>query len=129
MSGLRSLAAAIGAPVIDRSDADEFIVDDALRASVVEMKRWSLILCGGLLEGAVTQITLAALLEGYDIYISADQLVCGDAGSQDIYLDRIRYCTGHIVTTRQIILELLSQEKDEAARALLKALLTTGAAG
>ena len=48
---LRSLTEAIGAPVMDRSDADEFVVDDALRASVAEMNRRSLILCGGCWKG------------------------------------------------------------------------------
>lgn len=47
VSALRALTEAIGAPVMDRSDADEFVVDDALRASVAEMNRRSLILCGG----------------------------------------------------------------------------------
>ena len=126
---LGSLTEAIGAPVLDRSDADEFVVDDALRASVAEMNRRSLILCGGLLEGAVTQVALSFLLEGYDVYVCADQVVCGDPEREAMYLDRIRYCAGHIVTARQIILELLSQEKEQAARAPLEALLTAGAAG
>ena len=129
VSILHSLAKVIAAPTMDWSDTDEFVVDDALRASVAEMNRRSLILCGGLLEGAVTQVALSFLLEGYDVYVCADQVVCGDPEREAMYLDRIRYCAGHIVTTRQIILELLSQEKEEAARAPLEALLTAGAAG
>ena len=128
-SDLLSLASAIGAPVLDQSECREFVVDDTLRSSVAEMNRRSLILCGGLLEGAVTQVALSFLLEGYDIYVCADQVVCGDPEREAMYLDRIRYCAGHIVTTRQIILELLSQEKEEAARAPLEALLIEGAAG
>ena len=122
------LAEAIGAPVLQLVGDADFGVDEDLFACIAEMKRRTLILSGGLLEGAVTQIALAALLEGYDIYICADQLVCDAPGRQGIYLDRIRNCAGHIVTTRQIILELLSQEKEEAARAPLETLLTSGAA-
>lgn len=123
------LAQAIDAPILQLVGDADFVVDEDLFARIAEMKRRTLILSGGLLEGAITQIALAALLEGYDIYVCADQLVCGDPASQDIFLDRIRYCAGHIVTTRQIILELLSQEKNEAARAPLEGLLRSCAAG
>lgn len=94
--------------MLDRSGVDEFVVDDELRGEIASMSRRSLILCGGLLEGGVTQIALSSLLDGYDVYICADRLVTGDPGREETYLDRIRYCAGHIVTTRQIILELLS---------------------
>lgn len=122
------LAQAIDAPILQLIGDADFVVDEDLFARIAEMKRRTLILCGGLLEGAVTQIALAALLEGYDIYICADQLVCGDPERQDIFLDRIRYCAGHIVTTRQILLELLSQEKNAERRAPLESLLKPGAA-
>ena len=38
------------------SDAD-FVVDQELFARIADMKRWTLILSGGLLEGAVTHIS------------------------------------------------------------------------
>ncbi len=126
---MKQLAEAINAPILQLVDVDDFVVDEKLRMAIAAMGHRSLIVCGGLLEGAVTQIAMSSLLDGYDVYVCADQLLTGDPEREAIYLDRIRYCAGHIVTTRQIILELLSQEKEEAARAPLEALLTAGAAG
>ncbi|KCZ48470.1 isochorismatase family protein [Hyphomonas sp. CY54-11-8] len=126
---LEAVAAAIGAPVIDLVDSCDFLIDDSLRARIAEKNRRTLILCGGWLEGAVTQVALSSLLEGYDVYVCADQVVTEDPGREHVFLERIRFCNGHIVTTRQIILEFLSQEKDPAARAPLEALLNSGAAG
>jgi nicotinamidase-related amidase len=122
------LAEAIGAPVLQLVSEADFVVDDDLFSRIAEMKRRTLILCGGLLEGAVTQIALAALLEGYDTYICADQTVTADTDRESVFLERIRFCNGHIVTTRQVLLELLSQEKDPLKRAPLESLLGLGAA-
>ena len=122
------LTEAIGAPVLELVGDEDFLVDKKLFAQIAEMKRRTLILCGGFLEGAVTQIALAALLEGYDTYVCADQTVTADPEREHVFLERIRYCNGHIVTTRQILLELLSQEKDAGIRRPLESLLKRGAA-
>lgn len=116
-------AQAIDAPILQLAEDTNFLLDEQLTSKIADLGRRTLILAGGLLEGAITQIALSSLLDGYDVYVCADRLVTGDPGREETYLDRIRYCAGHIVTTRQIILELLSQEKDEAARAPLEALL------
>lgn len=124
-----ALADAIKAPVLDLSADNPFLMENGMRSRIAELNRRTLILAGRYLEGAVTQIALLCLLEGYDVYVCADQVVCGDPEREAVYLDRIRYCAGHIVTTRQIILELLSQEKNEAARVPLEGLLRSCAAG
>lgn len=67
---------AIGAPVLQLVSVSDFVVDADLFAGIAEMKRRTLILSGGLLEGAVTQIALAALLEGYDIYVYGVRFAC-----------------------------------------------------
>lgn len=64
------LAQAIDEPILQLIGDADFVVDEELFARIAEMKRRTLILSGGLLEGAVTQIALAALLEGYDNLIS-----------------------------------------------------------
>ena len=76
-------------------------------------------LFGAFLEGAVTQIALSMLLEGYDIYVCADQVKTADAARETIFLERIRYCAGHVVTLPQILLELLSQEENDKKRQAL----------
>jgi len=129
LSIVEPLSQAIGAPVLDLRGSGDFVVDDGLRSKIADLKRRSLILVGGLLEGAVTQIALSALLEGYDIYVCADLVASAEPAREYIFLQRLRFCAGHIVTARQIILELLSQEKDESMRAPLEALLNKGASG
>lgn len=116
-----NLADAIGAPLLDLRGERDFIIDNAFMAKFGELKRRSLILFGALLEGAVTQIALSMLLEGYDIYLCADQVKTADAARETIFLERIRYCAGHVVTLPQILLELLSQEENDKKR---QALLT-----
>jgi hypothetical protein len=66
------------------------------------------------------------LLEGYDVYVCADQVRTADAMREDIFLERIRYCAGHVVTLPQIVLELLSREENDNKRQPLLALLNTG---
>ena len=128
-SASSALAEAIKAPVLDLSADKPFLMENGMRSRIAELNRRTLILEGRFLEGAVTQIALSCLLEGYEVYVCADQVATGEPDREEMYLDRIRYCNGHIVTTRQIILEILAQEKDGAMRAPLEALLKKGAAG
>lgn len=118
-----NLADAIGAPLLDLRGENDFVIDSAFVAKFAELKRRSLILLGALLEGAVTQITLSMLLEGYDVYVCADQVRTADATREGIFLERIRYCAGHVVTLPQILLELLSREDNDKKRQLLLAVL------
>lgn len=120
------LADAIAAPLLDLRGQNDFVVDSAFMAKFAELKRRSLILLGALLEGAVTQIALSMLLEGYDIYVCADQVKTADAARENIFLDRIRFCAGHVVTFPQILLELLSQQENDKKRESLLALLNAG---
>lgn len=120
------LAEAIAAPLLDLRGQNDFVVDSAFMAKFGELKRRSLILLGALLEGAVTQIALSMLLEGYDIYVCADQVRTADAARESIFLDRIRFCAGHVVTLPQIVLELLSREENDKIRDSLLALLNAG---
>ncbi|MCK5748389.1 MAG: isochorismatase family protein [Oricola sp.] len=117
------LAEAIAAPHLDLRGESDFIIDSAFIAKFGELKRRSLILFGALLEGAVTQIALSMLLEGYDIYVCADQVKTADAARETIFLERIRHCAGHVVTLPQILLELLSQEEIDKKRQALLAVL------
>lgn len=121
-----NLADAIGAPLLDLRGEDDFVVDSAFIAKFAELKRRSLILLGALLEGAVTQIALSTLLEGYDVYVCADQVRTADAAREGIFLERIRYCAGHVVTLPQVLLELLSREDNDKKRQPLLNLLNTG---
>jgi nicotinamidase-related amidase len=120
------MAEAIAAPYLDLCESRDFVVDDALMTRFNGLKRRSLILMGALLEGAVTQIALSTLLEGYDVYVCADQVATADPAREALFLERIRFCAGHIVTARQILLELLSREKDEKKREPMLALLNAG---
>lgn len=120
------LAHAIGAPLLDLRGEGDFVVDNALMAQFEAMKRRSLILLGALLEGAVTQIALSTLLEGYDVYVCADQVRTADAARESVFLERIRFCAGHVVTLPQIVLEILSREEDVKKRQSLAALLNAG---
>lgn len=121
------LAEAIAAPLLDLRGEGDFVVDSAFMAKFGELKRRSLILLGALLEGAVTQVALSMLLEGYDIYVCADQVRAADTARENIFLERIRFCAGHVVTLPQILLELLSQEENDKKRQSLLALLNSGA--
>ena len=121
------IAKAGSLPVLDlRSDyaADApFIADAALLSRVSALGRGGLVLCGGLLEGAVTQISLAALMDGLDVFVAVDLVVSAEPEKTDLFLTRITRCGGHTLSYRQVILELLSGEKELARRAPLEALL------
>lgn len=108
----------------DRKDGAPFLADDALMSRITMMGRNGLVICGGLLEGAVTQISLAALMGGMDVFVGADLVVTAEPDKTDLFLSRVIACGGHTLSYRQIILELLSGERDEAKRTPLEALLT-----
>ncbi|MEM6554379.1 MAG: isochorismatase family protein [Pseudomonadota bacterium] len=107
----------------DRDAGKPFLADAELMSRITKMGRNGLVICGGLLEGAVTQISLAALMDGMDVFVAADLVVSAEPEKTDLFLARFSACGGHTLSYRQIILELLSAERDDAKRAPLEALL------
>lgn len=122
-----ALAAAGRLPVLDlrddRKNGEPFLADAALMARISMMGRNGLVICGGLLEGAVTQISLAALMDGLDVFLAVDLVVSDEPDKVSLFLSRISACGGHTLSYRQIVLELLSAERHPAKRAPLEALL------
>jgi Isochorismatase family len=102
---------------------DVFLVDEALMTRIKELNRRVLIICGGLLEGAVTQLSLTALMEGYDVFVPADLTCTAEPDKEHLFFSRITSCGGNILTYRQIILELLSGVKDAEKRGPFEVLL------
>ena len=122
-----AIALAARLPVLDlrvetSSDAP-FVADDALVERIKAMGRRSLIVCGALLEGAVTQVSLGTLMDGYDVFVPADLVLSAEPRREQIFLDRITSCGGNIMTRTQIILELLSVLKSSSEREPLEQLL------
>ena len=117
-------------PVLQLRGADlrKLLAEEAVLSRIAELKRRVLLLAGGLLEGAVTQIALSALVEGFDVFVAADLVWTVEPGREPLFFDRITHSCGHVLTRRQVLLELLAQDKDVEKRERLQALLT-GAAG
>ena len=120
------IAAAIAAPSLDFRKlveaTDPFVINKDTMVNIGALGRSELIIVGGLLEGAVTQIALNALSDGFDVFICVDLVISADLNREQMFLDRIRALTGIAVTSRQIMLELLLQEKDVIRRKALEAL-------
>jgi len=114
-------------PALDLRNTDSqmspFLADEALLARITEMSRSALVICGGLLEGAVTQISLAALMNGLDVFVAVDLVSTAEPDKASLFLSRISSCGGHTLSYRQILLELLSGERDQSRRTPLEALL------
>ncbi|MEM6411963.1 MAG: isochorismatase family protein [Pseudomonadota bacterium] len=66
----------------------------------------SLILRGGWLEGAVTQVAITCLIEGLDVFIAADACDTREADYRDWFLKRLYSYGATISTTRQLAMEL-----------------------
>lgn len=116
-----------GCPLLDlrarTQSGAPFLIDDPLCDQIAGLQRRSLLLCGRLLEGALTQIALNTLLQGYNVFVPADLALSAETGREPLFLGRIASCGGFILTRRQIVLELLSYERDAARREGLEALL------
>ena len=123
----RKLAEAGNLPLLDlRSDETGdgvFLYDDALVERIKSLKRRMLIVCGGLLEGAVTQIALSTLVDAYDVFVPADLVCTLEPEREAMFLSRIAHCGGNVLSHRQVVLELLSTEDETDRRALLSDLL------
>ena len=122
-----AIGSAVGCPLLDlRTDTESgapFLIDDPLYDQIASLQRRSLLLCGRLLEGALTQIALSTLLQGYNVFVPADLALSAEAGREPLFLGRIASCGGFILTRRQIVLEFLSCERDAVRRDRLEALL------
>jgi len=113
----KDLGDIIGFPVLDLSDPSS---GREGRTPIVEtvstLRRRTILLAGGLLEGAVTQSAIELLLEGFDVFVIRDLTTTLEPEFVDIFLDRIRSCAGLIVTRRQAILDILTHETDARQR-------------
>lgn len=124
-----AIARAATFPVLDLRaasvESSSFVLDETLTNRIKAMKRRALIVCGALLEGAVTQVSLSALMDGYDVFVPADLVATGDPENITHFLARITSCGGNILTCRQVILELLSGLKERDERSALEDLMST----
>lgn len=121
--GLEALAKAAGLPFLDVGDlfGDEpFEIGSVLSGGIARLKKRSLILGGGALEGAITQTAIQTLLDGYDVFVPADLCVGMDEELRPIHFDRLRDVGGTVTSHRQIVLELLAQTSDQGLRAPLE---------
>jgi len=124
-----ALASVLKVPVIEINPANDdkpFILDDGLISKIASFEKKSLIIAGALLEGAVTQVSIATLLEGFDVFLCRDLCETDDKTNADIFINRIRDCGAHIVTQQQIVLEVLAQCKDAQYREALESFLSSG---
>lgn len=124
-AALLAIAQAADIPVLQTRGAElsDLLADDTVISRIAELKRRVLVLAGGLLEGAVTQVALSALVEGFDVFIAADLVWTAEPEREQLFFNRISAGCGVILTRRQILLELLAHEQDEDRRARLNALL------
>ncbi|MAW81423.1 MAG: hypothetical protein CMI63_14390 [Parvularcula sp.] len=122
------LVAATDCPYLDlTAGRDEPIrqsVHTTVRA-VSELRRSTMILIGGSLENAVTQIAIALLADGYDVFVAIDLVHAVDKNHTTVLLDRIRSYGGTITTKNQIVLEFLSDVDTDERRSRLQRSLRT----
>lgn len=123
-----TIARAAAFPVLDfrvaAEESSSFVLDETLTDRIKAMNRRALIVCGALLEGAVTQVSLSALMDGYDVFVPADLVGSADPQNERHFLARITSCGGNVLTRRQIILEILSGLREQDERAALESLLS-----
>lgn len=104
---------------------DKIVLDETLRGEIAGLKKHVIVICGGYLEGAITQITLSGLLDGYDVFVVADLCHCLDQKHQMMFFDRLRSCGAHVVTCKQLIYEAIAQNTEKEAAPRLRALLAS----
>lgn len=63
-------------------------------------------MAGGLLELAVTQFSLHALLDGFEVFLIDDLLHADDNERRRLFLGRICSRGGDVTTSRQLSLEI-----------------------
>lgn len=107
----------------DREAGKAFVADQSLIDRIKALNKRALIVCGGLLEGALTQVSLRTLMDGYDVFVPADLICTAEPENEHLFLSRITSCGGNVLTSRQVILELLSGIKESEKRGPLEALL------
>lgn len=117
------LADAINRPIISIGAKPESEWFSELSADLTQLQSRSLLIFGSLLESAVTQISLSALLDGYDVFVVADFTQTKEHAYRESFLNRIRECGGTIVTMRQAVRELAANENETSNAEALGALL------
>lgn len=89
------------------------VLDVALPDEIAALGRPSLILCGGLLEGALSRLAINALLNGLNIFIVVDGVLSLQPDLKDIMLLRLMGCGAQLTSRLQVLLELYPQAEDE----------------
>lgn len=117
------LVAATDCPYLDLTSGLNEPIRQSIHATVQavsELNRSTMILVGGSLENAVTQIAIALLVDGYDVFVAVDLVQAIDKNHTTVLLDRIRSCGGTITTQKQIVLEFLSDVDTDERRSRLQ---------
>lgn len=90
---------------VSSDEGDQFFLNNQVRDKIAAPEKRTLLLAGGLLEGAVTQVAVSALLDGFDVFVIADLCCTAEPEYFDLFRDRIRDCGATFVTAKQVILE------------------------
>lgn len=72
----------------------------------VEPLDFAILICGGMLEFAVTQVAFEALLEGLDVYILVDKVATSQPAYLDHFINRLRHRSAQFLTSQQAEFEL-----------------------
>lgn len=122
---LRAFALAAEVPFLDLSarfsDSAPFLIGRICDV-IGELKRRSLVVGGGLLEGGVSQTAIQTLLDGFNVFVPADLVVAAEDNHRIHLLDRIRDSAGIVTSERQLLLDLLAQEPPPGRRSAFEAL-------
>lgn len=110
-SGIHDIASRYDVPILSSEK-----VGLAFIANLKLAQRSSLLIYGAQLEGAVTQLALLSLLEGFDVFVIADHCQTAEPMFIDAFHARLQQSGGTLVTLSQISRELawtsaLTEEK------------------
>lgn len=110
-SGIHDIASRYDVPILPSEK-----VGLAFIANLKAAQRSSLLIYGAQLEGAVTQLALLSLLEGFDVFVIADHCQTVEPMFIDAFHARLQQSGGTLVTLSQISRELawtsaLTEEK------------------
>ncbi|MDY7097451.1 MAG: isochorismatase family protein [Pseudomonadota bacterium] len=100
-SGIHDIASRYDVPILPSEKVERSFI-----ASLKAAQRSSLLIYGAQLEGAVTQLALLSLLEGFDVFVIADQCQTAEPLFKDAFQARIQQSGGTLVTLSQISREL-----------------------
>ncbi len=93
---------------IRRGGTVDSMADPAFAAAVAATGRKKLIMAGLLTEVCVVYPALSAIEEGYEVQVVADASGSGTKAGNDFALDRLRHAGVHVVSTIQILSEMVA---------------------